>query len=204
MSRIAKEVSSFAERVSLSSHSADITMEKSSTQSRSQSPEWIIVVCLLLLSIFITGCTIESKAMNNTNFWDSVDKLTTMKFSNREEAEKVLGVELKTAEGNEYVSFYEYNGELPAFPKSTYTDVRISNDGKGRWFMMVDFNLATCITAKTIMEKYPNGVFEPPDPNNLSDDAESTYEVKVNSGKLVFGFNNKTDCFTGMSFNKTR
>jgi hypothetical protein len=144
--------------------------------------------------------------MNNTNIWDSVDKLTTMQIHNRAEAEKKLRITLTSLpdKDNESFSFFEYKGELPEFPNSTYTDVRISNDGKGRWFMMVDFNLATCITAKTVMEKYPNGVFEPPDPNNLSDDAESTYEVKVNSGKLIFGFNNKTDCFTGMSFNKTR
>jgi hypothetical protein len=87
---------------------------------------------------------------------------------------------------------------------SRIAEVRISNDGKGRWFMMMNYKLPTCITMKTVMEKYSNGAFEPPDPNNLSDDAESTYKIKVNSGTLVFGFNNKTDCFTGMSFNKTR
>jgi hypothetical protein len=31
-----------------------------------------------------------------------------------------------------------------------------------------------------------DGIMGPLDPNNHSDDAESTYEVKVNSGKLLF------------------
>jgi hypothetical protein len=178
-------------------------MEKSLMQNMAKLNKWIVFAFLLFVTIFTISCKKESNAMGNNNLWDSVDKLTTMNFSSREEVEKVLGVELAPAEGNESVSFFEYTGELPAFPNSTYADVRISNDKSG-WFMMVNFKLHTCITAKTVMEKYPNGVFEPPDPNNLSDDAESTYEVKVNSGKLVFGFDFKTDCFTGMSFNKTR
>jgi hypothetical protein len=163
--------------------------------------KWIVFVSVLLITIFSISCKKESKAMNTSNFWNSVDKLTTMKFSNREEAEKVLGVELKTAEGNESVSFYEYNGELPGFPNSTYADVRISNDKSG-WYLSLALQLSTCITSEEVMKKYPQGEFIPSNPNNLSPDAVHHYKKRMDSGILIFGFNVNSGCLTKMAFDR--
>jgi len=161
----------------------------------------IVFVFVLLLTILNISCKKESKAMNNTNLWNCVDKLATMKLSSRAEAEKVLGVELKTAEGNEYVSFYEYNGELPGFPNSTYADVRISNDKSG-WYLSLTLQLSTCITSEVVMKKYPQGEFIPSNPNNLSPDAVHHYKTRMDSGILIFGFNVNSGCLTKLAFER--
>ena len=174
-------------------------METSTIQNMSKRNKLIIFLCVLSITIFSISCKKESKAMNNTNFWNCVDKLATMKISNRAEAEKVLGVELKTAEGNEYVSFYEYHGELPGFPNSTYADVRISNDKSG-WYLSLALHLSTCITSEVVMKKCPQGEFIPSNPNNLSPDAVHHYKTRMGSGIIIFGFNVNSGCLTKLAF----
>ncbi len=174
------------------------------TNYMARSYKLIIVAYFLITTIICVGCKKESNAMEITNVNKSVDKLTSMKLSNKAEAEKQLGVVLTPMEGNDYFSFYEFKGEIPAFPHSTRTEVRISNDGKGRWFMVVDFKLPTCVDIKTIMKNYPDGIPSPPDPNDVSPDAREIYETRIKSGVLFFCFNYKTGCFNALSFDRTK
>ena len=140
--------------------------------------------------------------MNINDLCNYVTKITELKFTSKADAEKQLGVTLHKADNpNNNVSFYEFKGELPLFKGSTEADLRIHNDVKNKWFVLIEFNPDQCIDMKTVKEKFPNGIPSPPDPSNLSPDAEFTYEINVNSGTLIFGFNFKSGCFTGMSFN---
>jgi hypothetical protein len=178
-------------------------MEKNMTTIMVMPSKWAIVAYLLITSIISVGCRKESKFMDITNVCNSVDKLTTISFLNRTEVEKQLGVELTPAEGNEYFSFFEYKGELPAFPNSTHADVRISNDEKGRGFIWLTLQPPTCTTIRTVIKKYPRGERTFASPNNLSPDATNNYKIHVNNGTLSFGFNVKSGCLTRLIFDKT-
>lgn len=143
--------------------------------------------------------------MDKTTLWNYVDKLASMKLSNKAEAERQLGVSLKEADshGNGYFSFYEYEDVLPTFPNATKADVRISNDGKERWYISLRIQSPACIESKVVMERYPQGDLIPSNPNNLSPDAVDHYKTKIDAGTLIFGFNVKSGCLMKLAFDKT-
>jgi hypothetical protein len=174
------------------------------TSGLAKISKWIIVACLAIFTTFIIGCKKESKAMDINDVITYADKLTNMKPSSKEEAEKQLGVSLKHVDNsNELFSYYEFHGELPAFYGSTKAEFVIGNQNKESWLIAIDFILPICVDLKTIRNKYPGGEFILASPNNLSPDAANGYETRLNSGTLSFAFNVKSGCLTQMAFDKT-
>lgn len=165
-----------------------------------------LTAALILIGV-IAGCSDEASdppelavtseaTVSVSSVWDLIEQISNDPPNSKAKAQELVGTSV------EPVTDYRFeNTPVNLSDELQQVQLAIGIDGSRWTFTAINYTLTQCVTVAEVKSRYPGiqqGALTPPGPN-----AEQSWSLPQNWGKLGFRFSVASSCLVGLSLEPT-